>query len=352
MMDSTMTTMSMGPQMGRPLPAGKFPGDLLESFLKALNIEDPSILIEARAGEDIAAVDISNEETLILTSDPITFVSDALGYYPVLINANDIATSGATPRWFLGTLLAPPGTSPREVFGILYEMAETCRKWHISLCGGHTEITDAVTRPVITGMMAGTVKRSKLLDKRHMKTGDVVLLTKAVAVEGTAIIAHEFEGRLLASGFSQEDIASCKQFIDQLSVLKEADIAGNHEGVMAMHDVTEGGLATALDELSIAGGYRIRADLERIPRYRETDQVCRAVDIHPMGLIGSGSLLVCCSRETSKDLLEKLTAADIQAACIGEVLEPGRGVAAFENAKPAKWPHFDVDEITHLFRRS
>ncbi len=191
-----------------------------------------------------------------------------------------------------------------------------------------------------------------LLDKRHMKTGDVVLLTKAVAVEGTAIIAHEFGARLLASGFSQQEIASCKQFIHQLSVLREAEIAGTHDGVTAMHDVTEGGLATALEELSIAGGHRIRADVERIPLFHETEKISRALNLNPMGLIGSGSLLICCSKETSKNLLEKLTAADIRAARIGEVLDPGRGVAAFENASPVKWPHFDVDEITHLYHRA
>jgi hypothetical protein len=108
--------------MDQPLPAGKFPGDLLASFLKTLDIDEPSILIEARVGEDIAAVDISDEETLVLKSDPITFVSDGLGYYAVLINTNDIATSGARPRWFLGTLLVPPGTTPREIFGILNDM--------------------------------------------------------------------------------------------------------------------------------------------------------------------------------------------------------------------------------------
>ena len=336
--------------MDQPLPAGKFPGDLLASFLETLDIDDPSILIEARVGEDIAAVDISDEDALVLKSDPITFVSDGLGYYAVLINANDIATSGARPRWFLGTLLVPPGTTPREIFGILNDMAETCRRWHISLCGGHTEITDAVTRPVITGTMAGTVKHSKLLDKRHMKTGDAVLLTKAVAVEGTALIAHEFEDRLLASGSSKEDIACCKEFINHLSILREAEIAGDHNGVTAMHDVTEGGLATALEELSVAGGYRIRAELDRIHRFPETAKVCRALDINPMGLIGSGSLLICCRKDTSKDLLDRLAAADITATGIGEVLEPGRGVAAFENGKPAQWPHFNVDEITHLYR--
>ncbi|MCF8068004.1 MAG: HAD-IA family hydrolase [Desulfobacterales bacterium] len=336
-------------RMGLPLPAGKFPGALLETFLNDLNVEDSSVLIKARMGEDIAALDISGEETLILKSDPITFVSDSIGYYTVLINSNDIATSGATPRWLLTTLLLPPGITPSEVYHILYELSDTCSKWGITLCGGHTEITDAVTRPVVTGMLAGTVARSKLIDKRNMQTGDRILLTKGVAVEGTAIISHEFESRLKESGLQQKEIEDCKQFINQLSILTEAEIAGNHKGVTAMHDVTEGGLATALEELSIAGGYKIRAEINKIPLFSETEKICAALNINPMGLIGSGSLLICCNKETSDNLVKKLTASDIKVTCIGEVIDRGRGVNAFQNENPVKWPVFEVDEITHLY---
>ena len=336
-------------RMGFPLPTGKFPADLLETFLKDLQIEDPSILIKARVGEDIAAVDISNEDTLILKSDPITLVSDSAGYFSVLINANDIATSGAKPRWFLATILLPPGITPSKANSILYELADTCSKWGISLCGGHTEITDAVTRPVITGMLAGTVERSNLLDKKNIRTGDRLLLTKGVAIEGTAVIAHEFEDRLRASGLHRDEIESCKQFINRLSILKEAEIAASHDGETAMHDITEGGLATALEELSMAGGHKIRAEMDRIPVLPETEKLCTALNIKPMGLIGSGSLLICCKEENTDRLIEKLTAAGINVACIGEVLEPGRGVLAFKDGKSADWPSFETDEITRLY---
>ena len=336
-------------RLGTPLPAGKFPVDLLETFLDDIHSEDSSIIIQAGVGEDIAAVDISNEDTLILKSDPITFVSDAAGFYAVLINANDIATSGAKPRWLLATLLIPPGITPSKVYSILYELSETCSKWEISLCGGHTEITDAVTRPVVCGMLAGTVERPKLLDKKNMRTGDRILLTKALAIEGTAIIAREFEEQLRASELLQDEINTDKQLIEQLSILKEAEIAGNHEGVTAMHDITEGGIATALEELSVAGGHKIRVEMDKIPILPETARVCAAMNIQPMGLIGSGSLLICCEKRTSKDLVEKITAADIKATYIGEVLERGRGVSAFQKGKAATWPKFDADEITHLY---
>ncbi|MEE8397893.1 MAG: HAD-IA family hydrolase, partial [Desulfobacterales bacterium] len=339
-------------RLGLPLQAGKLPNDLLEEFLDDLAIgseNDPTILIKPGIGEDTAAVDVSDDEILVLKSDPITFAADAPGQYAVLINANDIATSGATPRWFMTTLLFPSGTTGSEIRMVMKDLQSMCRQSEIVLCGGHTEITDAVTRPVISGMMVGTVRKKNLRDKRHIVAGDQVLLTKAVAVEGTSIIAREFADRLLQLGMEEAEIERCKQFLSRIGILEEAGIAGSFDGVSAMHDVTEGGLATAMDELSIAGNHAIRIDMDRIPTFPETDKICRLLDLDPMGLIGSGSLIICCSKADTKDLMNQLGKASIATACIGEVLEKGRGITATKGHRKVPWPHFEVDEITRLF---
>jgi HAD superfamily hydrolase (TIGR01549 family) len=336
-------------RMGLPLPGGKLPNDLLHQFLNQFGFEDPSVLIKPGVGEDTAAVDVHEDEVLLLKSDPITFATDAIGRYAVLVNANDIATAGATPRWFLSTLMFPVGTSAFSVQRVMAELSRVCRQYGITLCGGHTEITDAVSRPMVTGTMAGTITRDRLIHKQNIKPGDRILLTKGVAVEGTAIIAREFKERLKQLGVAEGVIAECRRFLDHISVLKEAAIAGDVEGVSAMHDVTEGGLATALEELSIAGGYRFRIAMEKIPIYRETARICGLLKLDPLGLIGSGSLIICCRRYSSEILQEKLAAAKIPVAVIGEVREAGRGVEAVRNRQPSPWPRFEVDEITRLF---
>ena len=336
-------------RMSTPLPAGKFPNDLLEEFFGHLSFEDPSVLIHPGVGEDTAAVDVKNEEVLVLKSDPITFATDAIGQYAVLINANDIATAGAKPRWFLITLLFPCGTVAAEILQTMQELQDVCRQWGIALCGGHTEITDAVTRPVITGMLTGTVEKGNLIDKRDMIPGDHVLLTKAVAVEGTSIIAREFGGRLKKLGMPESDIETCRQFLFRISILKEAEIAVRTGGVSAMHDVTEGGLATAMQELSFAGQHRIRVYMEKIPIFPQTEKISELLGIDPLGLIGSGSLLICCRKAVSNELIKKIQDAGIQAACIGEIFEAGQGISAIKSGKPVEWPRFDVDEITRLF---
>jgi hydrogenase maturation factor/beta-phosphoglucomutase-like phosphatase (HAD superfamily) len=315
-------------RQGMPLPPGKLPNDLLREYLNQF---------------------VASEEVLVLKSDPITFATDSIGQYAVLINANDIATSGAKPRWLLTTLLFPCGVTPFEIRNVINELKAFCRQWEITLCGGHTEITDAVKRPVVTGMMAGTVARHELIDKRNMAPGDRVLLTKGVAVEGTAIIAREFGSRLKNLGIADSAIDSGREFLASISIITEARIAAESRTVSAMHDVTEGGLANAAEELSIAGGYRIKIDMDTIPVFRETRKFCRLLGIDPLGLIGSGSLLICCRRTGCDSLISAIHEAGIDVTCIGEVLDDGPGITAVKNSQPVEWPQFEVDEITRLF---
>jgi hydrogenase maturation factor len=338
-------------RLGIPLPPGKLPNELLKQFLDEFKFEDPSLIIYPGVGEDIAAVDVVAEEVLVLKSDPITFATDAIGQYAVLVNANDIATAGAVPRWLLTTLLFPAGSTPALIWSVVRDLKAFTRRWGITLCGGHTEITDAVRRPVVSGMMAGTVRRSDLIDKRRMRTGDRILLTKAVAVEGTAILAREFGRKLAALGMDAAEVRSCRGFLDRISILPEAKIAAANAGTSAMHDVTEGGIATALEELSAAGGYRLRVEADRIPVFPETRRLCRLLRINPLGLIGSGSLLICCHPRTQARLEAELRRAGIRVTAIGVVGARGEGVRAFKDERPTRWPSFEVDEIARLFTK-
>lgn len=335
-------------RLGLPMLPGKMPGEFLAPFLEGLDSHDPDIIIPPGIGEDTVAVKAGGETVLVMKSDPITFVTNEIGYYTVLINVNDIATAGAKPRWMLNTLLFPVGTTPSSALFIMNELKMVCRKWGISLCGGHTEITSAVNRPIAIGMLVGTVEKDKLIDKRRMQEGDQILITKRVAVEGTAIIAGELSDRLRKMGLSQEQIESGIKLKEEISIVKEAMIAAEHGGISAMHDVTEGGLATAITELSIAGNQKLRIQLEKIPFYPITEIFCKKLHLDPLGLIGSGVLLICCRKEACPELIEKVKSAGIDITCIGEVGQPGAGVEAFKKGEKTTWPSFQTDEITRV----
>jgi hydrogenase maturation factor len=301
-------------------------------------------------GEDVAAVQLNpEEEVVVLKSDPITFSTTRLGYYSVVVSANDIATAGARPRWLLATLLLPVGTNAAQAQAMIAEINDFCIRYDIQLSGGHTEITDAVTQPVVVAQLTGTVAKTELLDKRLIERGDRILMTKSVAIEGTATIAREFPCELCHLGLSEGEVAGAQQLLEEpgISILHEAQIVSQLAGVIALHDVTEGGIATALDELSLATGRKILVDPSRISILPATKRICRVLGIDPLGLIGSGSLLIVCRESASDVISARLRAAGIPFEVLGWATDAGRGIDLKDSDEA--WPQFETDEISRAF---
>ena len=97
-------------------------------------------------------------------TDPITFASAQIGWYAVNVNANDIACTGATPRWFLATLLLPENlTTAALVEDIFAQIDAACAQMNITVAGGHTEITAGLGRPIVVGHMLGEVTPERLV---------------------------------------------------------------------------------------------------------------------------------------------------------------------------------------------
>jgi hydrogenase maturation factor len=329
-----------------PLPLGKLPNTDLASILELLPSEDPSLLLPPAVGEDVCAVELDEaHDILVLKSDPITFATDRLAYYSVIVNANDIATVGARPRWFLSTLLFPEGATRHDVRKLMSELHETCGKIGLTVAGGHTEITDSVSRPVVVGHVGGTVSRDRLLKKQSICEGDSLLLTKAIAIEGTTILSREFPNELLALGVEELEIAKWKDLLQNpgISILDEAAIAASHRGVRAMHDVTEGGISTALLEFSVASKHQLMVEPNSIAILPETQRLCNLTQISPWGLIASGSLLIAVAPSNEPALVAKLRQSGIEVNRIGQVLAKGTGVRSSSQALP--WPDFAADEI-------
>jgi hydrogenase maturation factor len=335
-------------RLGSPLPLGKLPADLLAACLTDLGPGDPAVIIGAAIGEDVAAVDVSGDEVLVAHGDPITLTTADVGRHAVIVNANDIATSGADPRWLLATVLLPAGSSAAEATHLLAGLSAACRELDIALVGGHTEVTAAVTQPLVAGTMLGVLRRVDLRDKRDAREGDRLILTKALAVEDTALLANELGGQLTEGGMGDDELARCRAFAGLLGIVPEARIAATFAGVRAMHDITEGGMATALVELSVACGREVAVECDAIPVYDETARLCALLGADPLGLIGSGSLLICCAPDEAGALLEALQATGIAATDIGVIGRHGTGVSARTSGRPVAWPVFAVDEVARL----
>jgi hydrogenase expression/formation protein HypE len=332
-----------------PLGSGKVPNTLLKKYLeKYAAVSDKSLIVNPGIGEDVAVVPLDKYDCLILKSDPITIASEKAGYYAVTVNLNDLATAGGEPKWFLTSIFFPENTVPKEIESVFEDISEACKNNNVILVGGHTEITPSVTVPVISGMMAGFPYK-KILRKDSMEEGDDIIVTKGIAVEGTSILASDFSSVLREKGIPEKEIEEGRSYINQISILKEARIARNYREIRAMHDVTEGGIATALRELSTAGNHILEIDEDTIPVLSRTDSICARLNLDPRGLIGSGSLIIVIGNSESSLLVKDLKENEIEASIIGKVRENGVGLDVFDSKGPKEWPEFEADEITKMY---
>jgi len=334
-----------------PLPVGKLDPRLLARLLGEGEVSDPRVLLGPGIGRDVAILDFG-ERVLAVKSDPVTFATDELGWYAVHVNANDIACAGARPRWFLGTLLLPEGrTDEALVTSIFAQVREACAALGVSLIGGHTEITHGLDRPILCGQMLGEAPAGDLVLPTRLQAGDVILMTKQAAVEGTSLLAREFGRRLRGRGVSDDELRLAVGLLRDpgISVVREAEAFTGVVRVHAMHDPTEGGLATGLWELAEAGGVGIDVDAAAIPVHPLCARFCEALELDPLGLIASGTLLAGVAAADAETAMAACRGAGVPCARIG-VATDRRGAVRRrmgEGWKPL--PRFDQDEIARLF---
>lgn len=324
--------------------------DFLDRLLRRYASKDARVIVGPGIGADAAVIETGGPRYLIAKTDPITFTAEHIGWYAVHINANDIAAMGGTPRWFLATLLLPENkTTAADVDKIFGEISGSCASLGITLVGGHTEITCGLDRPVIIGQMLGEAEKDKLVRSSGSRPGDAIVLTKGVAVEGTAIIAREWEAEL-ARAFGAEWVGRCKHFIYEpgLSVVKEALLATERCRVHAMHDPTEGGLATALHELGRAADVGILVHEDAIKIFPETRRLCDHFHIDPLGLIASGALLVTLEPADAEVFLAALAMEGIYAARIGEVAPKSQGIKIETSSGLKDLRLYEQDELTKI----
>ena len=322
------------------LPLGKLPVDLLASLLARAPIKDPRVLYGPGIGLDCAVIDLG-ERMLVVKSDPITFASDDIGWYAVQVNANDVATTGATPRWMLVTLLLPEASTSTELVETIFEQVyRAAQALGISVVGGHTEITYDLHRPILIGTLIGEVEREQLVTPDHVQPGDLLLLTKGVPIEGTALLAREFGDQLVEAGITGEpildaaELETARKFLYDpgISVVRDAQIATRAGRVHAMHDPTEGGLAGALWELADASRRRLVIDPEAVPVPPLAQRICDAFDADPLATIASGALLLAVHAEDATAIQAALQADGITCAEIGMVEDGPNGVWQTERA--------------------
>jgi hydrogenase maturation factor len=331
------------------LPAGKLPGEILSRLLAKFPVTDDRVVLGPGIGRDTAAITFG-DETLLVKSDPITFASDRAAHHLVHVNANDIACQGGTPRWLVVTALLPEeSTTPATAESMFAELNQAAAGIGVSVIGGHTEITVGLDRPILVGTMLGTTATTRLISPARAKPGDRILMTGSAGIEGTALIANEFRSRLLGS-IEPAVLDRAAHFIYEpgISILLEAGVLSRAEAVSAMHDPTEGGVATAIREIAEAASCGAVVAKSAIPVAPETSAICQVLDLDPLGLLSSGSLLAIVPAELMHEASAALDDEAIPYSWIGKLTPPVAGVTMRLDEHYENLPTFVVDELARL----
>ncbi|MEA3326303.1 MAG: AIR synthase family protein [Chloroflexota bacterium] len=302
----------------------KFSLDVLNQCVYPyVKTDDPDVIMAATFGEDVALTKVSSD---ILAShlDPIVGAVKNIGWLAVHVACNDIATSGAPPRWIQLLVLVPHKKDEALLTHIMRDVAKAAEEVGVSIIGGHTGYSANLSRPLVAVTALGTLGDQPPVLTRGAQPGDLILVTKGVALEGTAILAYDFAGTARALGLGETELTEAKQLMSQVSVIPEALLLARH-GASAMHDVTRGGLLETLLEMAELSEVGFLVDYNSISMPPVAERFAKVFQFDPLRMISSGTLVASIPPKQLGAASSALDQAGIRYSVIGEVLA-GKGV--------------------------
>ena len=311
------------------LKVGKLDSDLLKkSVIDKITFKRPEVLVRAGVGEDCAVIDFGEYEC-VMSTDPITASVQDIGRLAIHISCNDIASNGIQPVGIMLAVMLPIGTTKKDVENIMAQAAEAAEACGVEIIGGHTEVTPAVNKPVIVSTAIGRGKKWQSASAEDIQVGDYIIMTKSAGLEGTGIIASDYEEELLKV-LTREEIEAAKKLLNDVSVVTEGTVAGEI-GTNGMHDVTEGGILGAIWEMCQIAGVGAHVWGDEVLVADVTKKICKYYGIQYLRLISSGSMIIMAKPEKKDEIIKKLAVAGVAARVIGQIVPAEEGLTITEN---------------------
>ena len=270
----------------------------------------------AAGGSDCAYSIDENGIGIMTAVSTFTAKSEDAAYYAVHNAANNIFCSGGKPVMAMLNIMLPLEAEESELKAIMKKAITATNELGIAIEGGHTEVTDLVTRPLVSAVITGeTEPKSSEGENNEVnkKEGLDIVMTKWAGVEGTAILAME-QAKKLSERLPDYMIKQSQEFKALVSIAKDADIALQN-GAKCLHDVSSGGIFAALWDLAARYKFGFEVDLKKIPIRQETVEITNHLGVNPYQLISGGSLLMVA--EDGKARCRALHEAGINAEIIG-----------------------------------
>ncbi|QAT39339.1 AIR synthase family protein [Clostridium sp. JN-9] len=297
------------------MKSGKLDWDILKNIIdNSRGAAREEVRIRSGIGEDCSVVKFGQYEC-VLSTDPITGAQLNSGKLAVNINCNDVASCGVEPLGILVTILAPEKTELKQIKDLMTEISSEAKKLNVEILGGHTEVTAAVNKMIISCTVIGRTLSGKAVATSGAECDDDIIVTKDLCLEGTSIIANDYT-HLLKDFLTENEINEAKKYMDNISVLKEGKLCGEF-GVHSMHDITEGGILGAIWEVAEASKTGFEIFTDSIPLTAVSSKICNRFNIDPLRFISSGSMLITAAH--GEKLIKILRENGIKATIIGKI---------------------------------
>jgi len=333
------------------LPLGKISPELLESIiLPKLGKLNPNVIIPPRTGFDAGVFRINNNLFEVVATDPVLGIpEDYFGFFIFHFAASDVAVFGGLPQYLIYSLLLPPNTQKEKLNHIITQVDAECRKYGVYIITGHTgSYTDIPTILAVSTVLGFTTK-DRLITPAGAKPGDKILITKEIGLEFLVMTVYSKLYKKVSHIINKEAAEDIKKQITNLSVVPEAILLSENGYVSAMHDITEGGLSTALPEVANASNLGFIIYEKELPLRPETKLIAEEFSTTPLAFSSTGSLLAAVPKNVETKVLDLLHARKIPAKVIGEfVEEPHTRIIVQENGSEIKFPEFLTDPYASL----
>jgi hydrogenase expression/formation protein HypE len=329
----------------------KFSLDVLNQYVYPfIRARDPDIILGSAFGEDVALTRVGGD-ILVSHVDPIVGAIENIGWLAVHVACNDIATSGARPRWILLLVLVPDMEEVKLLGQIMQDVNRAADELEVSIIGGHTGYSSGISRPLVAVTALATMGGSQPVRSSGASLGDHVLVTKGVGLEGTAILAQDFADVAIELGLSHQDLAEARHLLNEVSVVPEA-LALAKQGVTSMHDVTRGGLLETMLEIAYLSDVSLRIDGSQIPGQPVVARFAQAFSFDPLKMISSGTLVATVPEERIPGASRALKDLGLPCADIGQVVQ-GKGVTLLSEGKTMHYDEIrcEEDELTRMWTR-
>lgn len=336
----------------KQLPQGKIPNKLLMKIISNIK-SDETVLVKPRPGFDSSIIAISTDK-LVVSTDPAILIPrnipyDMFAFGAVHFVASDISVFGAVPRYMLYDFLVPVGFKEKDLLDIATLVNKYAEELGVIIIGGHTGAYYGLEIPIISSTMIGFLIHNDPILPSNAKPGDKIILTKYLGQE-FLVALYYYDRELLERIIGSKNARKYKYLYKSQSVVNEATLLTRLKLINAMHDVTEGGLLSALNEVADASGLGFKIHYNSLPLNDDIIKVFDHLNINPLKVSSTGCLLVATPSDLVEKVLKALRKENVPVSIIGEFIEDkSRRIIIREN-ETIKLNRDETDEFAKFFK--